>query len=149
MRVNHSLDFAGVNVFSAGNDHVLQTIENVEVSICVLIADIAGAKEAVPECTLRLLRVVPIATHDIRAARDQLARLPGFDFLSCWIDNAHVDSHAWAPARGELVLGVFLVQQASEKSGFTESIDLNEFNIWQNLSRAMHELGSHGRSAVS
>src|SRR5207253_4016095 len=70
MRVNHGFDFAGINVLSAGNDHVLQTIENVEVSICVLIADIAGAKEAVPECTLRLLRVVPIATHDIRAARD-------------------------------------------------------------------------------
>src|SRR5437868_728119 len=33
MRVNHGFDFAGVNVFPAGDDHVLQTIENVEVSV--------------------------------------------------------------------------------------------------------------------
>src|SRR5437660_1600737 len=129
MRVNHGLDFAGVNVLPAGDDHVLQTIENVEVSVCILIADIAGAKEAVPECTLCLVRVVPIATHDIRAAGDQLARLPGFDFLPCWIDNAHVDSEARPTARIELILGVFVIKQATEDSGFTECVDMNELKL--------------------
>src|SRR5437868_3858225 len=149
MRVNHGFDFAGVNVLPAGDDHVLQTIENVEISVGILIADIAGTKEAVPECTLCLARVVPIATHDIRAAGDQLARLPGFDFLPCWIDNAHVDSHAWAPARGEFVFGVLIVFQAGEEPGFTQTVDLNEFNLRQNLSGAMHEFRSHWRSAIS
>src|SRR6266487_368717 len=149
MRVNQGLDFAGVNVLPAGDDHVLQTIENVVVSVCVLIADIAGAKEAVPECTLCLARVVPIATHDIRAPRDQLARLPSFDFLPCWIDNTHVDSHTWTPARGEFVFGVLIVFQAGEESGFTQPVDLNEFNLWQNLPGVMHEFRSHWRSAVS
>src|SRR6266436_6928794 len=49
MRVNHGFDFAGVNVLPAGDDHVFQAIENVEISVCILIADIAGSEKAVPE----------------------------------------------------------------------------------------------------
>src|SRR5207253_1922999 len=130
MRVNHGLDFSGVNVLPAGDDHVLQTIENVEESVCVLIADIAGAKEAVPECTVCLARVVPIATHDIRAASDQFARLPDFNFLSRSIDNTHVDSHTWTPARGEFVFCVRIVFQAGDEPGCTQPGDLNGCNLW-------------------
>src|SRR5437870_8736925 len=149
MRVNDGFDFSGVNVFSAGDNHVLQAIQNVKVSVCVLIPNVARSEEAVSECEFSFFRLVPITAHDIRASSDQLACLPGFDFVPCWIDNAHVDSEARPTARSELVLGVFVIQQASEKSGFAESVDLNKFNIWQNLSRTMHEFRSHGRSAVS
>src|SRR4029077_11936334 len=89
MRVNYGFAFAGVNVFSAGDDHVFQAIENVEVSLCVLITNVARSKESVPERQFGFLRVVPVTAHDIRAARDQLASFAGFNFLSCWIDNAH------------------------------------------------------------
>src|SRR6266536_2133179 len=106
MRVNHGLDFAGINVFSAGDDHVLQTVENVEVSVCVLIPNVACSEEAVSEREFSFFRLVPITAHDIRAASDQLARFSGFDFLPCWIDNAHIDSETRSSARGELVLGV-------------------------------------------
>src|SRR6185437_2520250 len=112
----------------AGNDHVFQAIENVEVPVGVLITNVAGSEEAVPEREFSFFRIVPIASHDIRAARDQLASFPGLNFLSCWIDNAHVDSEARPTARSELVLGVFVIEQASEKSGFTQTVDLNEFN---------------------
>src|SRR6478609_1889510 len=149
MRVNDGFDFAGINILAAGDDHVLQAIKNVEVSVCVLISNVARSEEAVPEREFSFFRLVPITAHDIGASSDQLACLPGFDFLPCWIDNAHVDSETRSSARGELVLGVLVIQQASEKSGLAESIDLNKFNIWQNLSRAMHELGCHRRSAVS
>src|SRR6266542_3089707 len=149
MRVNDGFDFSRVNVCSAGDDHVFQAIENVEVPVRVLITNVAGSEKAVPEREFSFFRLVPITAHDIRAAGDQFASFPGFNFLSCLIDNAHVDSHAWTPARGELVLGVFVIQQASEKSGFAEAVDLNEFNIWQNLSGAMHKFRSHGRSAIS
>src|SRR6266487_348788 len=149
MRVNDGFDFSGVNVFSAGDDHVLQAIKNVEVSVCVLIPNVAGSEESAPECEFSFFRLVPITTHDIRASSDQLACLPGFDFLPCCIDNVHVDSETRSSARGELVLGVLVIQQASEKSGFAESIDLNKFNIWQNLPRTMHKFRSHRRSTVS
>src|SRR5437773_11395523 len=149
MRVNDGFDFAGINVFSAGDDHVLQAIKNVEVSVCVLIANVARSEEAVSEGAFSFFRLVPITAHDIRAASDQLACLPGFDFLPCWIDNAHVDSEARPTARGELVLGVLVIQQTSEKSGFAEAVDLNELNVRKNLPRSMNELGRHGRSTVS
>src|SRR5712672_2861595 len=101
MRVNDGFDFAGINVFSAGDDHVLQAIENVNVSVLVLIPNVARSEEAVSECEFSFFRLVPITAHDIRAASDQFASFPDFNFLSRWIDNAHVDSHAWTPARGE------------------------------------------------
>src|SRR5439155_20088225 len=115
MCVNHGLDFAGVNIFSAGDDHVLQAIPNVEVSVCVLIPNVARSEEAVPKREFSFFRLVPITAHDVRATGDQFASFPGFNFLSCWIDNAHVDSEARPTARSELVLGVLLIQQASEK----------------------------------
>src|SRR6266478_5655014 len=149
MRVNDGFDFSRVNVFSARDDHVLQAIENVEVPVGVLITNVAGSEKAVPEREFSFFRLVPITAHDIRATCDQLARLPGFNFLSCWIDDAHVDSEARTPARGEFVFSVLIVFQAGQEPGLTQPIDLNEFNIWQNLSRAMHEFGSHWRSAIS
>ena len=65
------------------------------------------------------------------------------------VHDSHVDSETRPSARGELVFGVLVIQQTSEKSGFTESIDLHKFDIWQDLPRAMNELGCHGRSTVS
>src|SRR5438093_13255476 len=149
MRVNDSFYFYRITMFAAGDDHVIQPIKNVEVSVCVLVPNVARSEEAVSEREFSFFRLVPITAHDIRAASDQLACLPGFDFLPCRIDNVHVDSETRPSARGELVLGVLVIQQASEKSSFAEAVDLNEFNIWQNLSRTMNELGCHGRSTVS
>src|SRR6266436_2685722 len=149
MRVNDGFDLSRINVFSAGDDHVLQPIKNVEVSVCVLIPNVARSKKAVPECEFSFFRLVPITAHDIRAASNQLASLPDFNFLSRWIDNPYVDSHAWTPARGEFVFGVLIVFQPGEESGFTQPVDLNEFNLWQNLPGVMHEFRSHWRSAVS
>src|SRR5438132_7738868 len=49
MRVNHGLDFAGINILAARDDHVFQAIENVKVSVYVLIPNVARSEEAVPE----------------------------------------------------------------------------------------------------
>src|SRR4029077_4081565 len=68
MRVNHGLDFARINILAARVYHLLQAIENVEVAVGVLITNVAGSEKAVPECTLCFFRIVPIASHDIRAA---------------------------------------------------------------------------------
>src|SRR6201990_1327144 len=81
MGVDDGFDFSRVNIFSAGDDHVLQAIPNVEVSVCVLIPNVARSEEAVPERKGSFLRIIPITAHDIRASSDQLACLPGFDFL--------------------------------------------------------------------
>ena len=45
MCVNHGLDFAGINILAARDDHVLQAIENVKVPVGVLITNVAGSKK--------------------------------------------------------------------------------------------------------
>src|SRR6476660_9276783 len=77
MSVNDRFDFAGINVLAARYNHVLQAIENEEVSLCVLITNVAGPKEAVSKREFSFVRIVPITAHDIRAASDQLARFSG------------------------------------------------------------------------
>src|SRR5262249_57417401 len=40
--VNNRFDFTGVDIFSACNNHVLQAVQDVEIPICILIADWGG-----------------------------------------------------------------------------------------------------------
>ena len=56
------------------------------------------------------------------------------------VHDADVDTEARSSAGHQLVLGVFRILQAAEKSGFAQSIDLNEFNTWQSLFREMKQL---------
>src|SRR2546423_15537745 len=81
MRVNHGLDFAGINILAARDDHVFQAIENVEIPVGVLIPNVAGSEKAVPERELSFFRLVLVTAHYIRAARDQFACLPSFGFV--------------------------------------------------------------------
>src|SRR6202043_263759 len=116
MGVNNRLDLAGVNIFAASDDHVLQSIQNVEISRGILIADIACAEQAVSECWCSFFWTVPITAHDIRPPRNQFAVTPGFDLLSCLVYNLHIDSRTWSSARQEPIVSVLLVLQAREKT---------------------------------
>ena len=43
------LDLAGVDVLAARDDHVLQAVQDVEITVRILTADVSRTKEAVPE----------------------------------------------------------------------------------------------------
>src|SRR5258708_2349442 len=82
MLVKNRLDLAGVDVLAARDDHVLQAVQDVEITVRILTADVSRTKEAVPESKSSFLRIIPIATHDIRASSHQFARLTGLNFCS-------------------------------------------------------------------
>src|SRR4029450_5014767 len=63
MCVNHGLDFAGINILAARDDHVLQAIQDEEIPVCILITNVAGSEKAVPEREFSLFRLVPITAH--------------------------------------------------------------------------------------
>ena len=47
MLVEHLLDLARVDVVAAADDHVLLAVDDVEVAVLVLAADVAGGEPAV------------------------------------------------------------------------------------------------------
>src|SRR5260370_36602643 len=79
MLVNDRLDFTGVNIFSTGDDHVLQSVQDVEIAVRILIAKVACAKKPISECARGFFRVVPIAAHDGGAPSHQFTALSCFD----------------------------------------------------------------------
>src|SRR4029077_16926642 len=82
MLVKNRLDLAGVDVLAARDNHVLQAVQDVEITVRILTADVSRTNEAVPERKSGFLGIIPIATCDIRAPNHQFARLTGRNFCS-------------------------------------------------------------------
>src|SRR5215469_17797062 len=73
MLIENRFDFTAVNVFSAGDDHVLQAVQDVKVALRILISDVAGTEHSISECHRVLLRVIQITAHNVGTADDELA----------------------------------------------------------------------------
>src|SRR5580704_1040421 len=146
--VDDGLDLARIDIFTAGNDHVLETIEDIKIPVCIPVAEVSRAKEAVSERLHGFSRIIPIAAHDVCASSHQFAMTPGFKFLSRLVHDPQVDSRARSPARHEPVLSVLVILQAAKKARFAQSVALQQFEIGQNRSYPVDEFGRHGRSAI-
>src|SRR5260370_8114205 len=90
MLVNNRLDFAGINIFATGNNHVFQAVEDVEIAVGILIAKISCAKQPISECARGFFQVVPIAAHDVGAPSRQFTMLSGSASLSLLIHHFHI-----------------------------------------------------------
>src|SRR5258705_2467753 len=118
---------------AARHDHVLHAIEDVEVSVRILVSDVSRPEQSAPERTSGLVRILPVAACDILAPRDQFTGLAGLDFPSRLVNDAHIDPRACSSAGLESLLGVLMVPQAGEITGFAQAIDLNEFAVSHRL----------------
>jgi hypothetical protein len=68
----HFLDFPGVDVLSAADDHVFRSPDEGQVAVFVDVADVAGVQPAVDDDSGRFVRTPEIAAHDIGAGDDDL-----------------------------------------------------------------------------
>src|SRR5262245_35118051 len=66
--VNNCFDLTGVDIFSACNNHVLQAVQDEEIPVCILIADVSGTEQPVLECACRFFRIIPVTLRDILAS---------------------------------------------------------------------------------
>ena len=74
MFVEHRLHFGGVDVLPAGDDHVLDPIDDVDKAVVVRVANVAGVEP--PFCVDRFgggVGSIPVSGHDVGAARADLA----------------------------------------------------------------------------
>src|SRR6266571_8549745 len=111
-----------VNILAAGNNHVLQPIENVDVTISILVADVTAAEHPITKYRVRFFQIVPIAAHYICAAGNQLTMSSSSNLLSLVVHNLHFNAGTGAPARCQSVFCVFIIPQPSEKARLTQSV---------------------------
>src|ERR1700692_3127491 len=97
MSVDDRFDLAGINIFAACDDHVFQAVEDVEIAVRILIADVSRAKHSVLKCESRVLRIVPVAPHDVSTPCDQFTALPDFNFLSGLVLDSQINSWTRPP----------------------------------------------------
>src|SRR6266699_3377836 len=96
MSVENCFDFAGINIFATCDNHVFQAVKDVEIAVRILIADVSRAKHSVSKCESRVLRIVPVAPHDVGAPCDQFPVLPDFHFLSPLVLDSLLKSYGFA-----------------------------------------------------
>ena len=127
----------------------MPTATDVEIAVGILIADVSSAKHSVSKCESRILRVVPIASHDVRAPGDQFAVVPDFHFFSRFVFDSQINSRTRAPARKELAFDMLLIFETCEEAGLAEAIGLKKFHAGQKLSRSTDKFRRNGRTAVN
>src|SRR5580692_13214047 len=81
MSVDHCFHLSRINVLTAGDNHVLEPVQDIKISRSVLIADISRTKVSISKCFSRFFRIVPIAPHDVGASSDQFACPPRLDLF--------------------------------------------------------------------
>src|SRR3984893_9346903 len=72
---DHVLDFCRVDVLAAADDHVLDTVDDVDVAVGVHATSIAGMHPSAFERRRRLGGLVPVSRHYRRPAHGDLAHL--------------------------------------------------------------------------
>ena len=73
----HFIHLAGIDIVAAHQCHVFLAVHDEEKAVLVHIRDVAGIKPSIPQRIFCLLRLVPVADHDLRAADDEFSQLSG------------------------------------------------------------------------
>src|SRR3954453_12167023 len=87
--VEDVLDLARPDLVARRVDLVLLAVDEVEPAVVVHEADVAGPQGAAGQGVLGLLGLLPVARHDLRTARDELADLARREVLAVLADDAH------------------------------------------------------------
>src|SRR5260370_5432252 len=148
MLQDDGLDLAGIHVFAAAHDHVFKSIQDIKIPGRVVIADVSGTKEAVPEGGRCVLRIVPVTSHHTCPTGHQSPALTGRYLPARFVRDLHLDTRT-RPATGhQSSLDMLLVLETREIPRFTESVDLDQLHLRQEASSSTDQLRRHGRSTI-
>ena len=100
MCTQHILDFAWEYIETAGNDHVLGAIYDIEKAIVVQLADIPGVKPSAGKRLGSLFWHILVAFHNQRTANTDFARLSAWHLVALGIAQAQVNPRAGTTAGG-------------------------------------------------
>ena len=98
MRIKCVLHLGGIHVFTAGNDHILDTIVDEQIAVFIKIARIARQQPTVvAQCLGRRLRVLPISQHIRRCPDGHFADLATLYGLPIRVEHSDFTPHRGPP----------------------------------------------------
>ena len=127
MLVEHRLHLGGVDVLASGDDHVLHPVHDVDEAVVIEETDVAGV-----EPSPRVDRVdggsglVPVAGHDVRTARADLAAHPRFAGAARDVENRQVAVERALARRPQFLKRELGLENRHERRGLGESVALGE-----------------------
>ena len=127
----HILDFSRKDVETAGDDHVLAAIDDVEKTVGIATRKIAGVEPAVAKRLGRLLRLFPVAGHHQWPATADLADLAIGHLIAVVIEQPDLEIADRRAAGGQplrMVFGVVVhaTQHRDAIGRFRLTIELHE-----------------------
>ncbi|MNL32350.1 hypothetical protein D3C87_1541950 [compost metagenome] len=96
------LDFGGEDVLAATDDHVLETVADVDEAVLIHIATVTGVHPAAAQRFGSRFGFVPVTEHDVRSPCDDFTHGATRHFAVFAIDDAHLDAIEWPPCRVHL-----------------------------------------------
>ncbi len=89
--VDHLLDLARVDVHSMDQQHVLEPINDVQISIAVHPSQVARMKPAVADCFCGFIGIVKVAAHHVRTADADLAHFARRKHPAAFVADRNLD----------------------------------------------------------
>src|SRR5437016_10213226 len=145
MRHQHLFDLAWVDVEAAANNHILHSVDDVEVAIFVAPPNIAGMEPAMAHRFGGCIGALVITLHYVVSPNSDLPHFAGGHVLVVRIDQAHLDSPYGKTDRAGPGFAVQTIENGNRAS-FGEAIPLQDFDV-ELLVKGPHHLHRHGRSS--
>ena len=142
---NDLVQLTGEDLHTADADHVLETVDDKEETVLVHGGDVAGMHVAVADGVGRLLGFVMVASHDLRAAGAQLARLSQLGNLA----GGRVNQLDIGIRKRQAHGADFLFAQEGlgcyQRAGLGHAVDLDQLVVSHDLIELLDQLGREGR----
>src|SRR5262245_32276594 len=150
--VENLFDLGAVDVFTAGDDHVLGAIDEEEVALSVHETEIPGAIPPGPEDGRRLLGFVPVPRHDVGATHDDLADFTGRQLVVALVEDPDVNARYGPSARagqGTVDEGFFVPQRGGNGRQLGGAVEVNELCAGESGVGSTHHFGGDGRASMA
>ena len=85
--VHGVFDFGGIDVLTAGNDHVLEPVADENEAFLVHVGSVTGMQPAVAQCFAGGVLATPVTEHDVGTAHHDFAHFAARQFVPLLIDD--------------------------------------------------------------
>src|SRR5258708_10337734 len=126
MFVEDGLDFAAVHLLTAGNDHVFDAVNEIKITVRILITEVPGAEEAVPKGAGSILSVLPVPRHDVCSPCHDLATLSRCEAPACLIHYLQINAGTRPATRHEPLRCMLLVAQSGQEPRLAQPVNLHQ-----------------------
>ena len=140
-------DLDGVDVFTAGDDHVLLAVDQIDEAFLVLTGHIAGEEPVVLQDLVGGIGILIVAGHDTVALDNQLANVAGVHIYTVFVHDAGLPAVAGLADGTDLVYIFNTQMDTAGTDGLGQAVVGVILMVGEHLHPTADQAGGHGLSA--